>query len=218
MPEEYKTLLEGGVGEVTEKKSRFIATAMPVNSEEEAVLFIESIKKKYWDARHNCSAFVVGRNHELKRCSDDGEPSQTAGKPILDVLLAEDIHNAVIVVTRYFGGTVLGTGGLVRAYTKAAKEGLLNSKVITKHMGLCLTVDTDYNGIGKLQYLCGQMDITILDIQYTDRVGMELLVPWAQVGGLKKKIIEATSGKAGLIDGSQVWFGKVGNEIKVFDN
>ena len=132
MPEEYKTLLEGGVGEVTEKKSRFIATAMPVNSEEEAVLFIESIKKKYWDARHNCSAFVVGRNHELKRCSDDGEPSQTAGKPILDVLLAEDIHNAVIVVTRYFGGTLLGTGGLVRAYTKAAKEGLLNSKVITK--------------------------------------------------------------------------------------
>lgn len=218
MPEEYKTLLEGGVGEVTEKKSRFIATAMPVNSEEEAVLFIESIKKKYWDARHNCSAFVVGRNHELKRCSDDGEPSQTAGKPILDVLLAEDIHNAIIVVTRYFGGTLLGTGGLVRAYTKAAKEGLLNSKVITKHMGLCLTVDTDYNGIGKLQYLCGQMDITILDIQYTDRVGMELLVPWAQVGGLKKKIIEATSGKAGLIDGSQVWFGKVGNEIKVFDN
>ncbi len=218
MPEEYKTLLEGGVGEVTEKKSRFIATAMPVNSEEEAVLFIESIKKKYWDARHNCSAFVVGRNHELKRCSDDGEPSQTAGKPILDVLLAEDIHNAVIVVTRYFGGTLLGTGGLVRAYTKAAKEGLLNSKVITKHMGLCLTVDTDYNGIGKLQYLCGQMDITILDIQYTDRVGMELLVPWAQVGGLKKKIIEATSRKAGLIDGSQVWFGKVGNEIKVFDN
>ena len=218
MPEEYKTLLEGGVGEVTEKKSRFIATAMPVNSEEEAVLFIESIKKKYWDARHNCSAFVVGRNHELKRCSDDGEPSQTAGKPILDVLLAEDIHNAVIVVTRYFGGTLLGTGGLVRAYTKAAKEGLLNSKVITKHMGLCLTVDTDYNGIGKLQYLCGQMDITILDIQYTDRVGMELLVPWAQVGGLKKKIIEATSGKAGLIDGSLVWFGKVGNEIKVFDN
>ena len=203
---------------MTEKKSRFIATAMPVNSEEEAVLFIESIKKKYWDARHNCSAFVVGRNHELKRCSDDGEPSQTAGKPILDVLLAEDIHNAVIVVTRYFGGTLLGTGGLVRAYTKAAKEGLLNSKVITKHMGLCLTVDTDYNGIGKLQYLCGQMDITILDIQYTDRVGMELLVPWAQVGGLKKKIIEATSGKAGLIDGSQVWFGKVGNEIKVFDN
>ena len=133
-------------------------------------------------------------------------------------MLAEDIHNAVIVVTRYFGGTLLGTGGLVRAYTKAAKEGLLNSKVITKHMGLCLTVDTDYNGIGKLQYLCGQMDITILDIQYTDRVGMELLVPWAQVGGLKKKIIEATSGKAGLIDGSQVWFGKVGNEIKVFDN
>ena len=218
MVERYLTIYRGGVGELIEKKSRFIATVHPVETEEEALAFVEEIKKKYWDARHNCSAFVVGRNHELKRCSDDGEPSQTAGKPILDVLLAEDIHNAVIVVTRYFGGTLLGTGGLVRAYTKAAKEGLLNSKVITKHMGLCLTVDTDYNGIGKLQYLCGQMDITILDIQYTDRVGMELLVPWAQVGGLKKKIIEATSGKAGLIDGSQVWFGKVGNEIKVFDN
>ena len=218
MPEEYKALLEGGVGEVIEKKSRFIATTMPINNEEEAMVFIESIKKKYWDARHHCSAFVVGRNHELKRCSDDGEPSQTAGKPILDVLLAEDIHNAIIVVTRYFGGTLLGTGGLVRAYTAAAKEGIANSKVITKHMGMCLKVDTDYNGIGKLQYLCGQMDITILDTQYTDIVEMELLVPWGQVEGVKKKITEITSGKAGLIDGSQVWFGKVGNEIKVFDN
>ena len=111
-----KTVYQGGQGEITEKKSRFIATVKEVVSEEEAAAFIAEMKKKYWDARHNCSAFVIGRNQELTRCSDDGEPSQTAGRPMLDVLLREGIYNAAVVVTRYFGGTLLGTGGLVRAY------------------------------------------------------------------------------------------------------
>ena len=123
--EDYKILLEGGEGEIVEKKSRFIATLRPVNSEEEAVSFIEEMKKKYWDARHNCSAFVIGPKAELTRCSDDGEPSGTAGRPMLEVLLGEEVRNVAVVVTRYFGGTLLGTGGLVRAYTQAVKEGLL---------------------------------------------------------------------------------------------
>ena len=119
-----RILISGGTGEIVEKKSRFIATIRPVNSEEEASAFIEEIKKKYWDARHNCSAFVVGRRGELTRCSDDGEPGGTAGRPMLEVLLGEGIRNVAVVVTRYFGGTLLGTGGLVRAYTQAVKEGL----------------------------------------------------------------------------------------------
>ena len=102
MADRYKILYEGGEGETEVKKSRFIATTRPVKSEEEAVSFIAEMKKKYWDASHNCSAFTIGRNHELTRCSDDGEPAQTAGRPMLDVLLGEDVHDLCVVVTRYF--------------------------------------------------------------------------------------------------------------------
>ena len=111
---EYKIVYCGGEGEIVEKKSRFIATVKPVDSEEEASAFIAEMKKKYWDARHNCSAFVIGEHNEIQRSSDDGEPAGTAGHPMLDVLLGEGIHNTAVVVTRYFGGTLLGTGGLVR--------------------------------------------------------------------------------------------------------
>ena len=122
--EQYKTVLEGGTGEIVEKKSRFIATVRPVKNEEEALAFLEEMRKKYWDARHNCYAYSIGKNREFTRCSDDGEPSGTAGRPMLDVILGEDIYNVAVVVTRYFGGVLLGTGGLVRAYSKAVQEGL----------------------------------------------------------------------------------------------
>ena len=123
----YKTVYQGGVGEIEEKKSRFIASVEPVSSEDEAIAFFNRKKKEYWDARHNCTAFTIGPKHENTRCNDDGEPSGTAGRPMLDVLLREDIHNVAVVVTRYFGGTLLGTGGLVRAYQKSVQEGLANS-------------------------------------------------------------------------------------------
>ena len=144
-----KTVYIGGEGEIVEKKSRFIATVRPVASEEEAVAFIAEMKKKYWDARHNCSAFVIGDRQELSRCSDDGEPAQTAGRPMLDVLLREEIHNVAVVVTRYFGGVLLGTGGLVRAYQGAVQAGLASSTIIDKKEGIQLTVGTDYTGLGK---------------------------------------------------------------------
>ena len=130
-----KVIYEGGSGEIEEKKSRFIANIAPVTTEEEAVAYINAMKKKYWDARHNCSAFIIGRNQELTRCSDDGEPSGTAGRPMLDVLLREGIRDVVVVVTRYFGGTLLGTGGLVRAYQGAVQEGLKNCTIIEKRPG-----------------------------------------------------------------------------------
>ena len=169
MVEQYKTVYEGGTGEIVEKKSRFIANVRPVETEEEALAFIEEMKKKYWDARHNCSAYILGERQEQMRCSDDGEPSQTAGKPMMDVLDGAGLTNTAVVVTRYFGGTLLGTGGLVRAYSAAVQEGLKNSRIITKYWGTELLVGTDYNGIGKLQYLFGQRQIPILDAEYTDR-------------------------------------------------
>ena len=175
--EQYKTVLEGGTGEIVEKKSRFIATVRPVKNEEEALAFLEEMRKKYWDARHNCYAYSIGKNREFTRCSDDGEPSGTAGRPMLDVILGEDIYNVAVVVTRYFGGVLLVTGGLVRAYSKAVQEGLAGSLVIEKKKGISLKVTTDYTGIGKIQYIAGERQIPILDSEYTDKVVLKLLVP-----------------------------------------
>ena len=135
MTESYRTLYLPGEGELVEKKSRFIATTALAESEEEALCFIESMKKKYWNATHNCWAYITGPDNGVMRCSDDGEPQGTAGRPMLDVLLGEKLFNICVVVTRYFGGTLLGTGGLVRAYSKAVQEGLGGSRLIC----LCLS-------------------------------------------------------------------------------
>lgn len=217
LKDSYKTVYEGGSGEIVEKKSRFIATVIPIQSEEEALTFIELMKKKYWDARHNCSAYVLGENHEIQRCSDDGEPSKTAGRPMLDVLLLEDLHNVCVVVTRYFGGTLLGTGGLVRAYQSATKEGLLNSTIIEKFFGKKVVVTTDYNGIGKLQYIAGQMNLTTLDTQYTDVVVATILVPNSDVVSFTKKVTEATCGQAKINDDVSLYYANLNGEVIVFD-
>lgn len=193
----YRVLLEGGEGEIVEKKSRFIATVRRVETEEEAIAFIEEMKKKYWDARHNCSAFVIGTRGELTRCSDDGEPSGTAGRPMLEVLLGEGIRNIAVVVTRYFGGVLLGTGGLVRAYTQAVKEGLLNCSVGTMVHGYEVLLNTDYNGIGKVLYLLGQYGLEPADSDYGVDVTLQLQIADTQAERLKKELIEATSGKIG---------------------
>ena len=196
MLSQYKTVYKGGEGEIVEKKSRFIATVVPVHSEEEALKFVEAMKKKYWNATHNCYAYVIGENHELQRYSDDGEPGGTAGKPMLDVLIGEEIHNAAIVVTRYFGGTLLGTGGLVRAYSAAAKQGLASSVIITKNPGVKLRLATDYAGLGKIQYILGQRGIKILDSIYTDKVEIAALVPLDVLEAVKAEIREGTTGQA----------------------
>lgn len=212
-----KTVYSGGEGEIIEKKSRFIATVRPVSSEEEAVAFIAEMKKKYWDARHNCSAFVLGERQEISRCSDDGEPAQTAGRPMLDVLLREDIHNVAVVVTRYFGGVLLGTGGLVRAYQKATQEGLAASVIINKKEGRRLTVGTDYNGLGKLQYLIAQKNLTMIDTLYTERVELLLMVPVEAQEEVEKEIVEATSGNARISWGDTVLYAMVGKKLEIFE-
>lgn len=212
-----RVVFQGGEGEIVEKKSRFIATVRPVESEEEATEFIAEMKKKYWDARHNCSAFVIGSNQELTRCSDDGEPSQTAGRPMLDVLLREEIHNAAVVVTRYFGGTLLGTGGLVRAYQKSVQEGLANSVIIDKQPGKKLTIQTDYNGLGKIQYILAQQEITTIGTDYTDSVEMHVMVPVGAEQKVTDDITEGTGGNARFIWGEAVDFAIIDKEIKIFE-
>lgn len=209
---------EGGQGEITEKKSRFIATVRPVESEDEAVSFINETKKKYWDARHNCSAFVIGKRQELTRCSDDGEPAGTAGRPMLDVLLKENIHNAAVVVTRYFGGVLLGTGGLVRAYQQATKAGLSASEIIEKKEGAVLFIRTDYTGIGRLQYLFAQEKITVMDTAYEADVLVKAVIPENDKKRIEKTIIEQTNGTAKLEWGDEVTFAEYDGEVLLFKN
>lgn len=214
----YKTVYEGGEGEIIEKKSRFIATVLPVKTEEEALEFIERTRKKYWNATHNCFAYVLGEQFEIQRCSDDGEPSGTAGKPMLDVFLGEEIHNAAVVVTRYFGGTLLGTGGLVRAYSGATKEGLACSTIITKMQGRKLHIGTDYTGLGKIQYILGQRGLTMLDTVYTDKVDLEVLLPKEEETAVIAEITEGTNGKAEIECLEECYFANVKGNMIIFED
>lgn len=193
---EYKIVAMPGTGEIVEKKSRFISHVYSVETEEEAQKYIEEIKKKYWDARHNCYGFVIGKNNEMQRFSDDGEPGGTAGKPILEVIKGSGVHNVLIVVTRYFGGTLLGTGGLIRAYTKSSKEGIENAKIVTLAQGINTKIQTDYNGIGKIQYIAASMGIKNIDTIYTDIVVVDITVKEEDYKAFEKKVVEATNGKA----------------------
>lgn len=203
---DYRVVLQGGQGEITEKRSRFIATVRSVESEQEAVSFIEEMKKKYWDARHNCSAFVIGSRGELTRCSDDGEPGGTAGRPMLEVLLAEELCNVAVVVTRYFGGTLLGTGGLIRAYTQAVKAALDNciTGVIKHGMEVCLR--TDYNDIGKVLYLLGQRGLEPSESRYEQDVHLTLQIAAEQLASLQRELTEATCGRLGWEPGREITF------------
>ena len=212
----YKTVYKGGVGEIEEKKSRFIASIEPVSCEEEAIAFFNKKKKEYWDARHNCTAFTIGEKHENTRCNDDGEPSGTAGRPMLDVLLREDIHNVAVVVTRYFGGTLLGTGGLVRAYQKSVQEGLKNSVIIERHKGCHLTINTDYTGLGKIQYILAGAGITVLDTEYTEGVCIHTMVPSEQLLTLQNEITQGTSGQAKMELGDEVEYAVLDGEVLLF--
>lgn len=202
----YCVLVKGAEAEIVEKKSRFIATIRPVATEAEAVAFIEEMKKKYYDARHNCSAFVIGESGQLTRSSDDGEPSGTAGRPMLEVLLGTEIRNIAVVVTRYFGGVLLGTGGLVRAYTQAVKAALKECEIARRHFGVKLKIKTDYNGVGKIQYLLGSKGITIQDSVYAADVELTVIVPIEEYEQLYKELVEVTSARAGLEELERLYY------------
>lgn len=199
--ESYRVLLEGGEGEYVEKKSRFIATLRKCGSEGEAEGFIGDMKKKYWDARHNCYAYVIGSKGELARYSDDGEPGGTAGRPMLEVLLGEEIRDVAVVVTRYFGGVLLGTGGLVRAYTQAVKEGLKNCAVGRMRYGYEVEITTDYTCIGKVLYILGNRKLEPVSSDYGERICLRLEVPEKDLEDLHRNLTDATSG--GIVFGKK---------------
>lgn len=206
MLENYVNLIEGGEGEIIEKKSRFIGQVAPVKTEEEAYAFIEKIKKKHYDARHNCFAFSIGEDMPLLRFSDDGEPQGTAGKPMLEVINNSGIHNICIVVTRYFGGTLLGTGGLVRAYTEAAKAGIENSRTRVVQRMFPVNITTSYTDMGKLQYIFNTNEINIADTRFTDEVVFSIELPFTMKDRIIAEITEATSSRAAIEIGDE-YFG-----------
>ena len=198
MKKSFRTINERAEAEIVEKKSRFIANVSPISSEEEATNFIAEIKKQHYNARHNCFAYVIGGDIPIVRFSDDGEPNGTAGKPILDVLLGEKIENAIIVVTRYFGGTLLGTGGLVRAYGKSAKEGILAGKIVHMDVYTKVFISVDYSLIGKIQYEVSNNGHIIIDTEYTDLVKFSLYVKSELVDEFIKNIVNITNNVANI--------------------
>lgn len=195
MLKKYKTILEQAEAEISEKKSRFIATVRPVKTEEQARAFIEEMKKKYWDATHNVFAYQIGERNEIQRFSDDGEPQGTAGMPILNVLKGEDVKNTAIVVTRYFGGTLLGTGGLVRAYGKSAKEGLLAAGIAELVLYCRYHVTVPYTESGKVQYEILQAGHVLHDTVYTDQVQFVVLVEADVAEQFEKQMTDVLKGK-----------------------
>ena len=168
--EKFKTIEGKVTAEVEEKKSRFIANLFYVESVEEAENCLKQIKKKYYDARHNCYAYVVKEESIIKKSSDDGEPSGTAGSPILNVIERNNLCNVIIIVTRYFGEILLGTGGLVRAYTEAATNAVNQAKIVEQEKGLEVEFELSYSDIEKFKYYCNLKNIKIVNITYTENV------------------------------------------------
>ena len=205
-------IIKDGTGQVEEKKSVFIANIKAVQNEEEAISYVAFMKKKYWDAKHNCMAYIVG---DAKRFSDDGEPQGTAGKPMLDVLEARNITNVVVVVTRYFGGVLLGTGGLVRAYQGAVIEGLKNCEIAKKCQGISAIIKTDYTGLGKIQYAAGTNEVNIADIEYLDYVMIKIVCEEEKYSSFINKITEMTAGKADISEIEKVFFYKSDHGIQL---
>ena len=176
MEKTYKMLKQYGEASFIERKSRFISYAMPVTTEEEAIEFLNSIRKKHYDATHNCYAYILGENAEIQRSSDDGEPSGTAGIPILEIIRKEGLTNTIVVVTRYFGGILLGAGGLIRSYAEGAKLALSAAGIIEVKAFSFFAIHIDYSYLGKIQHEALKKQYIIQNIDYTDLVKITLLV------------------------------------------
>ncbi|WP_443660596.1 YigZ family protein [Clostridium algidicarnis] len=209
----YITVKQEAIDEFKEKKSLFIGYIKRIEEEEEAKAFIEHIKSKHKDATHNVYAYIVGKNFEIQRYSDDGEPQGTAGVPILEVIKKIGITDCVIVVTRYFGGTLLGTGGLIRAYTKGASLAIKKAGIVEKVSGILLKFILEYESLGKVQFICNENKWYIEDILYTDKVEINIYSEIEKIEIIETKIIDATSGKVTVIKGEKDMFFKQGNRL-----
>ena len=191
---EYRTILNESSDEFIERKSRFIGYIKPITTQEEAVSFINEIKSKHWDATHNVYAYVL-REGQVRRYSDDGEPQGTAGIPVLDVLLKENVTDCVVVATRYFGGTLLGAGGLVRAYSHTAKIAVDAGQVITMKLCKVLKVTCDYNFYGRLNSFIPEMGGVIDDTEFADNVTVTFKLPVGDVASFDAKLVDMSFGK-----------------------
>ena len=203
----YKTLMKRGHDEFIVNKSRFIGDSKPVSSEEEALGFLASIRAQYKDATHHCYAYVLGADRMDRKASDDGEPSGTAGLPILKVLDEAMAANVLVVVTRYFGGTLLGTGGLTRAYTEAAKAAVADAGLARMREGEVLTLTMDYALLDQVSYLLKQKGIAGTDLEYTDRVSMKITVPLSETGEIRKALEGAGYGRIVITSSGRGYFG-----------
>lgn len=219
----YRTVAGFGQDEHVEKKSRFIGLCWPVYTEEEAKAKIEQIRKEYWDASHHVYAYRLQPSEktpsEIQKFTDDGEPGGTAGKPCLDVLLGAGVTNVLVIVIRYFGGTLLGTGGLVRAYTKGAQIALTAAGIVDKKNYLSGYIDMDYGILAKIQYTIGSMgreDVSETGTVYEDKVRMHLLVREEYLPQLEKKLAEASDGRLSLIKEEKVLAALVDGRLQSF--
>lgn len=200
MKEGYRTVKNAAAAEIVEKRSRFIADVKPVETEADALGFLEEIKKKYWDARHHVFAYVLEDNN-VQRYSDDGEPAGTAGLPILEFIKKEGLSNLVVVVTRYFGGILLGTGGLVHAYTASAKAGVEGAQPIEKKLCCEMVAECDYSLLGKIQSEARERGYIISDTEYAENVKISVLVPVSETSFFEANLIDKTNGKVGIKQG-----------------
>ena len=190
MLERYKTIKEAGTNEIEIKGSRFIAHFQRVTDEELALEFIQAIKKEHWKATHNCSAFLIGENDQVQRAMDDGEPSGTAGVPMLEVLKKNELKDVAVVVTRYFGGPKLGAGGLVRAYSGAVSEGLKAIGIVECRLEDQLALTFDYAHVGKVEYYCQTQNIPIVDKVFLNNVQFTCSLPVQEVEAFQAAIID----------------------------
>ena len=206
---DYLTVKGYSSHEIVIQKSRFIAYINRVETEEAAQDFIQKIKKQNWDATHNCSAYLIGEHDEIQKANDDGEPSGTAGVPILEVLKKRNLKDTVVVVTRYFGGIKLGAGGLIRAYSKATSEGLNATGIVERKLTRIMHTTVDYTWLGKLENDLRSSVYTIKEIHYFDKVELETYVDFGQEDQFKEWMIEHTNGQANIVEGETIYLEKL---------
>lgn len=201
----YYTVKQSGEHEIVIEKSRFIAQIARVETEAEAQEFIQTIKKRHWNATHNCSAYLIGENDQIQKANDDGEPSGTAGVPILEVLKKRHLKDTVIVVTRFFGGIKLGAGGLIRAYGKSTSEGLNAVGIVERRLVQIMHVKVDYTWLGKLEKELRASEYTIKEIHYLDTVEIESYVSEDKVESFSSWMVELTNGQCEIQGGAMVY-------------
>lgn len=204
----YHTVKGYGENEIVIDKSRFIAHVSRATTEEEAQEFIQTIKKKHWNATHNCSAYLIGENDHIQKANDDGEPSGTAGVPILEVLKKRHLKDTVVVITRYFGGIKLGAGGLIRAYGKATSEGINATGIVERLLMKVMHTKVDYTWLGKLENELRSSIYNVKEIHYLDTVEIETFVEESQTDTFKEWMVELTNGQCEVREGEELYLEK----------